>query len=121
MPAWSVGQTNPSGDRRVAVGGCRPRPAMTPSRRPFLSKLRATMPREKFAWASLPDEQLLKLRLKDLKVTVEGGWLEDCLDNLHGELEQRGVRVRPQAWISSEGFSPATEPRMRFPSNSANP
>ena len=37
------------------------------------------MPRKKFAWASLPDEQLLGLRLRDLKVTVEGTWLEDCL------------------------------------------
>ena len=29
------------------------------------------MPR-RFAWARLPDEQLLALRIKDLKVTVEG-------------------------------------------------
>ena len=48
------------------------------------------MRRKKFAWASLPDEQLLKLRLKDLKVTVEGTWLEDCLDDLHEELAAAG-------------------------------
>jgi len=35
------------------------------------------MPRRKFAWSSLPDEELLRLRFKDLKVTVEGTWLED--------------------------------------------
>ena len=29
------------------------------------------MPR-KFAWASLPDDQLLQLRFKDLEVAVEG-------------------------------------------------
>src|SRR2546428_13826705 len=115
MPAWSVGQTNPSGDRRVAVGGCRPRPAMTPSRRPFLSKLRDTVPREKFAWASLPDEQLLKLRLKDLKVTVAGSWLQECLDNLHDELDQRGIRARPHGWISNELFSPDHRPRIAIP------
>ncbi len=79
------------------------------------------MPREKFAWASLPDEQLLKLRLKDLKVTVEGSWLEDCLDNLHGELEQRGIRVRPHAWISSEWFSPDNTPGIAFPFYLAHP
>ena len=33
----------------------------------------------RFPWASLPDEELLELRLKDLKVTVEGTWLERCL------------------------------------------
>jgi hypothetical protein len=31
----------------------------------------------KFSWASLPDEQLLKVRLKDLHVKVEDTWLED--------------------------------------------
>jgi hypothetical protein len=79
------------------------------------------MPREKFAWASLPDEQLLKLRLKDLKVTVDGSWLQDCLDNLHGELEQRGIRVRPHAWISSEWFSPDNTPGIAFPFYLAHP
>jgi hypothetical protein len=36
---------------------------------------------KKFAWAALPDEQLLKVRLKNLHVKVEGTWLEDCLFN----------------------------------------
>ena len=79
------------------------------------------MPRQKFAWASLPDEQLLKLRLKDLKVTVEGSWLEDCLANLHEELDQRGIRVRPHAWISSEWFSPENTPGIAFPFYLAHP
>jgi hypothetical protein len=73
------------------------------------------MRRKRFAWASLPDEQLLKLRFRDLKVTVEGTWLEDCLNNLHDELEQRGIRVRPHAWISSEWFSPENTPGIAFP------
>ena len=68
------------------------------------------MPRRKFAWAALPDERLLELRLKDLKVRVEGTWLEDCLLTLHDELAERGIRVRPHAWISSEWFSPNTTP-----------
>ena len=73
------------------------------------------MPRRKFAWASLSDEQLLKIRLKDLKVTVEGTWLEDCVHNLRDELEERGIRVRPHAWISNEWFSPDTHARYRDP------
>jgi hypothetical protein len=80
-----------------------------------------TRRRKKFAWASLPDEQLLKLRLRDLKVTVAGTWLEDCLDNLHDELEQRGIRVRPHAWISSEWFSPENTPGIAFPFYLAHP
>ena len=79
------------------------------------------MPRKKFAWAALPDEQLLKLRLKDLKVTVAGTWLEDCFNNLLDELEQRGVRVRPHAWISSEWFSPESTPGIAIPFYLAHP
>ena len=79
------------------------------------------MARRKFAWAALPDEQLLKLRFRDLKLTVEGTWLEDCLHNLHDELEQRSLRVRPHAWISSEWFSPENTPGIAIPFYLAHP
>jgi hypothetical protein len=72
------------------------------------------MPR-RFAWASLPDEELLQLRLKDLKVRVEGTWLDGCMANLFEELEQRGIRVRPHAWMSDEWFSPSTTPGIAIP------
>jgi hypothetical protein len=76
---------------------------------------KSTMPRRKFPWAALPDEQLLGLRLKDLEVTVGGTWLEDCLGSLHEELEERGIRARPHAWISSEWFSPENTPGIAIP------
>ena len=79
------------------------------------------MPRRNFAWASLSDEWLLKIRLKDLKVTVEGTWLEDCVHNLRDELEERGIRVRPHAWISNEWFSPDTTPGIAIPFYLAHP
>ena len=47
------------------------------------------MPR-KFAWASLPDEELLKLRLRDLRVTIEGTWIEQRLADLSEELDEAG-------------------------------
>jgi hypothetical protein len=37
----------------------------------------------KFAWASLPDDRLLRLRLKDLKLTIEGTWLAERLAELY--------------------------------------
>src|SRR5882672_11692799 len=79
------------------------------------------MPSRKFAWAALPDEQLLGLRLKDLKVTVDGTWLEACLGTLHEELEERGIRARPHAWISSEWFSPENTPGIAIPFYLAHP
>jgi len=73
------------------------------------------MARKKFAWASLPDEQLLKRRLSGLRVTIEGTWLEDCMHHLHAELAERGIRLRPHAWISSEWFSPENTPGIAIP------
>src|SRR5215470_14212339 len=72
------------------------------------------MPR-RFPWARLPDEELLQLRLKDLKVKIEGTWLQGCLDALQAELEERGLRVRPHAWVSNEWFSPSDTPGIAIP------
>jgi Putative zinc-binding metallo-peptidase len=79
------------------------------------------MPRDRFPWAALPDEELLEVRLKDLKVTVEGTWLEDCLLTLHDELAQAGIKVRPHAWMSSEWFSPENSPGIAIPFYLAHP
>ncbi|MGH6768687.1 MAG: putative zinc-binding metallopeptidase [Xanthobacteraceae bacterium] len=77
--------------------------------------------RRRFSWASLPDEELLKLRLKDLNVRVEGTWLARCLRQLHEELEERGLRVKPHAWISSEWFSTDETPGIAIPFYLAHP
>jgi hypothetical protein len=79
------------------------------------------MPRQKYTWETLPNDQLLKRRLSSLRVTVEGTWLEDCLHDLHGELEERGIRLRPYAWISSEWFCPDNTPGIAIPFYLAHP
>src|SRR4030081_298791 len=79
------------------------------------------MPRRKYAWEKLSDEQLLEQRLSSLRVKVEGSWLEDCLGALYDELEERGIRLRPYAWISSEWFSPANTPGIAIPFYLAHP
>jgi len=79
------------------------------------------VPRRKFDWETLSDEQLLERRLSSLRVKVEGTWLEDCLNALHGELEERGIRLRPYAWISSEWFCPENTPGIAIPFYLAHP
>ena len=78
------------------------------------------MPR-RFAWASLPDDELLKLRFKDLKVAIPGTWLERCLGELYAELAERGLRIRPHAWVSNEWFSPDDTPGIAIPFYLAHP
>src|SRR3974390_2109573 len=79
------------------------------------------MPRQKFPWASLTDDKLLEVRLKDLRVTVQGTRLESCLKALYRELDEHDIRVRPHAWISSEWFSPENTPGIAFPFYLAHP
>ncbi len=73
------------------------------------------MPRRKYAWEKLSDKQLLQQRLSSLRVAGEGTWLEDCINTLYEELEERGIRLRPHTWISSEWFSPAHVPGIAIP------
>jgi len=84
------------------------------------SGFRSAMPR-RFAWASLSDSELLELRLRDLKVSLSGTWLERCLADLYGELNERGLRIRPHAWISNEWFSPDDTPGIAIPFYLAHP
>jgi hypothetical protein len=52
---------------------------------------------------------------------VEGTWLERRLEHLYDELDQRGLRIRPHAWISSEWFSPQDTPGIAIPFYLAHP
>jgi hypothetical protein len=72
------------------------------------------MPR-RFAWALLPESDLLQLRLKDLRVGIKGTWLERCINDLQRELRKKGIRIRPHAWISDEWFSPDNTPGIAIP------
>jgi hypothetical protein len=79
------------------------------------------MPRRKFAWEKLSDDELLKQRLSSLRVTVEGTWLEGCVSTLYEELEERDIRLRPHTWMSSEWFSPGGVPGIAIPFYLAHP
>lgn len=57
-------------------------------------------------WRTLPDEQLLNVRLCDLGLTIEGSKLQDRIDLLHTELAQRQIVFRPHYWLSDEWFTP---------------
>ena len=78
------------------------------------------MPR-RFAWASLPETDLLQLRLKDLGLRVRGTWLQRCLNDLHREMRKKGIRMKPHAWVSDEWFSPDNTPGIAIPFYLAHP
>jgi hypothetical protein len=73
-------------------------------------------------WASLPDEQLLGLRLCDLGLSLDSSpWLHDRLDELSSDLEARQIRFRPHFWLSDEWFTPDGTPGVALPFYLAHP
>jgi hypothetical protein len=72
-------------------------------------------------WASWPDDRLLALRLKDLKLPWRGTWLAGCLKELNAELAGHRIKARPHGWLSNEWFSPSDTPGIAFPFYLAHP
>ena len=73
------------------------------------------------AWADLPDEKLLEVRMCDLGVSIEGTDLEPRIAQLNAELEARDLRFRPYFWLSDEWFTPDGVPGIAIPFYLAHP
>lgn len=69
----------------------------------------------------LPDDELLEVRLCDLKLTIAGTELEERLALIDSELAQRGLLFRPHVWLSTEWFSPDGIPGFAIPFYLAHP
>jgi hypothetical protein len=78
------------------------------------------MPR-RYPWTRWPTGRLLQLRISRLGLTLEGTWLERCVDRLYAELEAKGIRLRPHVWLSDEWFAPSTAPGFAIPFYLAHP
>jgi hypothetical protein len=72
-------------------------------------------------WDSLADEQLLDLRISDLKLKLENSELEPAVRQLYQELGSRGIRFRPRVWLSDEWFTPDNVPGVAIPFYLAHP
>src|SRR5512147_1952226 len=58
-------------------------------------------------WASLPDDELLDVRLCDLDLRVAGSRVAPLVARLERELARAGARrFRPYAWLSTGWFTP---------------
>lgn len=75
----------------------------------------------KRAWETLGDKDLLKVRLRDLRVRIEGSWIEEGLAELYEDLERRELRFRPHAWLSYDWFVPEKVPGIAIPFYLAHP
>ncbi len=72
-------------------------------------------------WAGLPDEELLRLRVRDLGLTIAGTALEDSIHQLYDELKQKNVSFRPTCYLADEWFCPDKVPVIGLPFCLAHP
>jgi len=69
----------------------------------------------------MTDEQLLDLRICDLRLSIEGTYLKQRVGRIYRELESRGLRFRPHVWLSEEWFTPDGVPGFAIPFYLAHP
>ena len=72
-------------------------------------------------WASLGDEDLLKVRMCDLGVAIAGTEIEQRIARLNADLDARGLTFRPRFWLSDEWFTPDGVPGVAIPFYLAHP
>lgn len=71
--------------------------------------------RRKPPWASYSDQELLDLRLCDLKLRTQDTVFPHRLERIHRELADRGLRFRPHIWFSHDWLSPDGIPGFAVP------
>jgi hypothetical protein len=72
-------------------------------------------------WEKLPEEELIDVRLCDLGLRAEEGWLAEPLTRLRHELERSGFAFQPSVWLSTDWFSPHGVPGFAVPFYLAHP
>lgn len=88
---------------------------------PLSPTLRRRPAAPRHGWARLTDEQLLQLRVCDLRLDLERSPLRRHVERLYEELQERGIRFRPHVWLSDDWFSPDGVPGIAVPFYLAHP
>lgn len=66
-------------------------------------------------WQDLPDEELVKWRICDLKARIAGSPLEPRIAKLYDELEARGLKFHPPCYLATEWLCPDGVPAIGIP------
>jgi hypothetical protein len=69
----------------------------------------------------LTEEQILKSRICDFALTIEGTWLEECIKELYHELDSKHIVFKPHCYLSDEWLTPDNEPIIGIPFYLAHP
>ena len=75
----------------------------------------------KVDWTKLPDEELLRLRMRDLGLKIPGSILEQRVARLYEELDQKGIVFHPTCYLADEWLTPDKVPIIGIPFYLAHP
>ncbi len=81
----------------------------------------AAMPSASSRYAGHSDDELLDLRLCDLRVSLRHSTMAPRIARLYAELQARGLHFRPHFWLSDEWFTPDGVPGVAIPFYLADP
>lgn len=71
--------------------------------------------------AGLSDDELLQMRICDLKLRIAGTELESRIEHLYGELDAKGITVKPLCYLGEEWFCPEGCATIAIPFYLAHP
>jgi hypothetical protein len=94
---------------------------MTARKKLAQARTKKSRTRREPAWTRLSDDQLLKMRFCDLKLSLSSPPIQRALRNVYSELRRRRIRLRPHVWLSVEWFSPDGVPGIAIPFYMAHP
>jgi hypothetical protein len=66
-------------------------------------------------WEKLSDEEILKMRVRDLKLQIPGSPLEPLVQKLYDELDAKGIRFHPPCYLADEWLCPDGDPIIGIP------
>jgi len=73
------------------------------------------------SWENLEDAEILKLRMKDLKISLKDESLVTCILKVQKELGEKGLQLSPYYYLGDEWFSPEGEIAISIPFFLAHP
>jgi len=71
--------------------------------------------------ANLSDEELLRMRICDIKLQIRGSELESRIETFYGELAAKGISFKPICYLGDEWFCPEGGVTIAIPFYLAHP
>ncbi len=72
-------------------------------------------------WWELSDEEILQMRIRDLNLSIQDSPIEAFIDNLHNELDAKGIVFHPPCYLADEWLCPDKQPIIGIPFCLAHP